>query len=338
VTLLNDLFAGTADVVKAVGQLLSGRTELVYQAGFLAYQPNFAHPSPDWFSAQDVLPVIEPTVDLFHLGHLQFTQSSSLDGHPLEPNVAMVPADWNQGILPGVRLQMQRPSDVDPKVAVGVGAVVYPFPSGLDLFKVTVGFQLAQPANDQANRFACVVAARKGGVPDTVMDPRTERISATLHWSYNATAGHYEAQVNTPAGAPLGTPFPIQMGKGGHPPVPTTVRNAVYSMQPGPSLFELELLINRGTNVARVRLTAFNYTSHPYVEEWWFVHELIPASAGDMSAVGFGLSIPGDGGNGPVAVTIRKFEIHNVRRGMMDVLTTLSVPRSVLAGLSNDGP
>lgn len=315
---VEDVVAGAADVVKASGHLLAGVTSLVYQAGFA----NRA---------------LEPVVDVLHLGPLHPTQTASLGSDPLEPKLEMIPAQPAQGRPAGLRLMLERPlgADGNPLTTnlVAVGAVVNPFPAGLELFMLTGRFELASGPHDVPDAWAVTVQARQGDIPDAITD-RRQRITVTLQSSYNAAAtDSYGARMNTPGGGPVGTAFPIPNGLGSGPWVPDAVRDAVYSMDPFRSGFELEQLVDRRADIGRAGLQA-RFHSNPYIERRWFVHDLIGISKGPITTVGFMLAIAG--GNGPVQVTVTDFRIYRVRRGILDVLGTLPFVGSSVAGVLND--
>lgn len=316
--MIDDVVAGAVDVVKASGHLLAGVTSLVYQAGFT----NRA---------------MDPLVDVLGLGPLQLTQTANLGADPLEAKLDMIPAQPAQGRPAGARLTLERPLGADGSPltteTIAVGLVGNPFPAGLDLFMITGRFELAEGPHEVPDAWAVTVQARQGDVPDTITD-RRQRITVTLQSSYNAAASDlYGARMNTPGGAPPGTPYPIPSGLGSGPWVPEAVRDAVYSMEPFRSGFELELLVDRRADIGRAGLHA-RFHSNPYIERRWFVHDLIGVSKGAINTAGFMLAIAG--GNGPAAVTITDFRIYRVRRGILDVLGTLPFAGNAIAGVLNE--
>jgi hypothetical protein len=315
---IDDVVAGAADVVKATGHLLAGVTTLIYQAGF----ENRA---------------LDPVVDVMHLGPLHPTQTASLGSDPLGPKLEMVPAQPAQGRPAGLRLKLARPLGADgtplTTEAVAVGAVVHPFPPGLDLFMLTGRFELAEGPHGMPDAWAVTIQARQGDIPDTITD-RRQRITVTLQSSYNAAATDpYGARMNTPGGGPPGTPYPIPSGLGSGPWVPEAVRDGLYSMEPFRSGFKLEQLVDRRADIGRAGLHA-RIHSNPYIERRWFVHDLIGISKGPITTAGFMLAIAG--GNGPVEVTVTDFRIYRVRRGIFDVLTALPFVGGAVAGVLND--
>ena len=315
---IDDVVAGTADVVKASGHLLAGVTTLVYQAGFA----NRA---------------MDPVVDVLQLGPLHLTQTTNLGSDPLESKLEMIPAQPAQGRPAGARLKLARPLGVDgaplTTETIAVGAVVHPFPASLELFMLTARYELAEGPHGVPDAWAATVQARQGDIPDTITD-RHQRIVVTLQSSYNAAAtDSYGARMNTPGGGPPGTPYPIPSGLGSGPWVPIAVRDAVYSMEPFRSGFGLELLVDRRADAGRAGLHA-RFHSNPYTERRWFAHDLIGITKGAITTAGFMLAIAG--GNGPVAITVTDVRIYRVRRGILDVLGTLPFVGNAVAGVLND--
>jgi hypothetical protein len=316
---LFDVFAGVAqDTVKATAELLVGRTSLLYQAGFASR-------------------AMDPVHDPLHLGPLHLTQSVNFGNDPVSPKLVMVPAAPAQGRPAGARLTVQWPLDSEGNPVVStdgfiVGTAVHPFPPGLDLFKITARFEMAEGPHGVSDAWAAVLNVRKGAIPDTITD-RKERIAVTLQAAFNSAAGTHGAKMNTPNGAPPGTAYPIPRGLGGGAFVPEAVRDAVYSMEPFRSGFTLELLVDRRADIARAGLTA-RFHSHQHVERRWFVHDLVGISKGTISAAGLNIAIVG--GTGPASVTVTDFRIYSIRRGIFDALGTLPLIGTEIAGVLAD--
>ena len=312
-----DVVASTGEIVKATGHLLAGVTTLVYDAGFADR-------------------AMHPVLDVLNMGELHLTQGASLGNDPLDPKLEIIPAQPALGRPWGARLTLERPLGADGTPlatgTIGVGAVVDSFPPGLELFMITARFELADGPHGTGHTWAATVQARQGEILDTITDHR-QRIVVSLQSAYNTAAADYGARMNTPGGAPPGTPYPIPTGLGTGPWLPNAVRDVVYSQDPYRSQFQLELLVDRRADVGRAGLHS-RFHSNPFMQRRWFAHDLIGVNKGTITCAGFVLAIAA--GNGPVTVTVTEFRIYRIRRGLLDVLGEFPIIGSAVAGVLND--
>ena len=220
-----------------------GRTFLLYRAGF-----------KDWN--------LEPAYDQLELGPLQLSTSANLASWPaFVPTVTMIPASLPDRPFGGARFALARPiapADRPLDGTISLGAVVHPFPAGVDIFTVTATFEAPAGPAGEGDTWAVVVHARAGGVADTAT--RDTRIAVTLQSAWNAhTLVAFRsvrgARMNTVGGAPPGEPY--TMGSGGGEWLPQTVCEWLLSPAEGTtSVFRLELLVDRKAHVGQAWIEA----------------------------------------------------------------------------------
>lgn len=234
-------------------------------------------------------------------GPLQITQPPDL------PGVAEMKAVSPSGLrLTLTRTKASEDTPGDPCRKTDdcyIGAVLYPFPADLDAFKIRATFELPRwqdgielpelgsrghsPA-DYA--WAMVVFARVGDA--RYVPVRWERTTVTLQSTRES--GKLEARMNTPCGAPEGTPsysFDNPYPRSPRPdPIPDDVRKGIFEST---ERVTIELLIDRKGEIARAGLEAVipGNPPKPYRDHRWFVNPNIAGEMkGPIDSVGFAIA------------------------------------------------
>jgi hypothetical protein len=312
-------------VLNAVGsgfaQLFVGQPRLLYQAGF---------------ADRNLAPVLDP----LHLGPMRLTTTNAI---PVSDDMMdMIPPS---SALPhgAARFTIRRPSS-GPSGTIGIGPVVHPFPSNLEVFRISATFSRPLGPHGPTDSWAVVVHAREGCVPDTAT--RDTRITVTLQSAFDIEDNVPGARMNTVGGAPVGTTPPFGTGKGNGEFIPNDVFNQLFLSSgtiaaapadhtadelelPQPSresVFTLDLLVDRVASVGHATLYVRaaegedGYIADPgpgyligYSENRPFIHPYIPfAPANVIGAAGINIALAAS--NGPASVTLRDFRIYGLTR------------------------
>jgi hypothetical protein len=232
-------------VVATIVAYLLGEPFLIYRAGF-----------------RDE--TLEPLEDPLGLGRLHPT--NNMPGKDPRGAITLFPPpSYLSGQSGAAQFTCIRPTAWPQQLAV-TGAVVFPFPSDLDVFRIQALFSEPKGAHGNDDTWAVVILARGGDVPDPSNGSTSIAVSLqSADQNRQDPTPMPGVRMNTPGGLPVGgTPGP-NAGLGLF--LPQSVFDVLFAFEapefdPGTYLpfFELEAQVDRVAQVALASLRVRSYT------------------------------------------------------------------------------